>query len=160
MTERFNRAFNALTTAYFDGKLEKGVCSACAIGNICGGVMWSYLFETSSQEQIVYYNETKGTLLRPFAGPADKQADIIEAALLEIGDTGYSWKELAQIEKAFEQNTTIDFLDARCSNEQELLEDQYKGLAAVVDILCELDGIETVQEHKAAFRKHPKLATV
>lgn len=36
MTERFQKAYDALVNAFFDGTLAKGTCKACAVGNIVG----------------------------------------------------------------------------------------------------------------------------
>lgn len=156
MTERFQRAFNALTTAYFEGTLAKGHCCKCAVGNLCNNTeTWSYLFCSSQSGQTIYYD---GQYLRnPFVNSPDDRVLIIKRALSEIAATGYTWQELAKVEEAFETNTKIWVSKYEYHSEQAILEDQYNGLAAVFKVLCELDGIEDSMQYETQLKNHPKL---
>jgi hypothetical protein len=71
--------------------------------------------------------------------------------------TGYSENEMAQIEYAFETNTSIFFSNYIESDNQSILEDQYRGLCAVVDVMLKLDGIEPDPKYAAKFREHKSL---
>lgn len=161
MTPRFEKAYNALVNAFFNGTLAKGTCTACAVGNIVAdaqeGIIkleedglyscsttnrfWSYLFMTG------------------YDGTQSNNIDKLPSSSLELYRlTGYKAEELAKVEFAFETNTKIDY-DRYCRyDEQSILEDQYKGLCAVVDVLLELDNL-TNDGHKEKFRTHPKLIT-
>ncbi len=157
--ERFNRAINALVTAFFNETLAKGTCAACAVGNIvahaygqkindinkatvdCDGISnqaWKRLFMTNSSNKQSLY---------PF-GTDDK---FIEEALSLISKTDYNMFELAKVEYAFEINTNMWFNTYKCYTKEQIMEDQYKGLMAVVDVLCELDGIEEPNIYKELF---------
>jgi hypothetical protein len=153
MTERFERAYNTLIDAFFDGTLAKGNCSACAVGNIVAGAhkakvsmelnddsdywywdvycsidnsSWSNLFVTVSEKQ---YKRNKN----------DK---FIKSSLKLIEPTGYNEDELARIEFAFEIHTKITIGNYQKYSEKEILEDQYNGLCAVFEVMGELDNIE------------------
>lgn len=135
--DRFDDAIRKLTEAFFDGTLMKGLCSACAVGTICDGdSSWARVFVTGfGGEQCIYPAYYEGS------------------TKYKIDRTGYSWQELARVEKAFEQNTTIDCEDYDKHSERSVMEDQYNGLMAVVDVLCEIEGHEehTVVATKAMF---------
>lgn len=146
MTKRFNKAYDVLVQAFFNGTLAKGDCKCCAVGNIVAGAygatieihegtatcsminhLWKALFCTSwgiQAKRVPYYGKT-----------------YIEEALYSIEATGYSEEELAKVEYAFETNTNIHIEDYCKNSEQDILEDQYNGLCAVFDVLCELDNI-------------------
>ena len=161
MTPRFEKAYNALVKAFFEGTLAKGDCSACAVGNIVadaqGGCIdfflgqaycntdnwfWSKLFMTIGGNQVInhpFYDQEKGLAL------------TIETL------TGYTYLEMAKVEKAFEQNTHIDIEDYSKYTFLDILEDQYRGLCAVVDVMLKLDGIEPDPKYAAKFREHKSL---
>lgn len=168
MTQRFERAYNALVKAFFEGTLAKGICAACAVGNIVGDAMggtvsiagyycncrnkegdtidnsfWSYLFCTADGDQRRDFYNTDETTINT------------KDRLLTL--TGYEAEELARVEYAFETNSLIKYKKYDFYTEQEILEDQYNGLAAVVDVLCELDGMENATSYKQKFREHPQL---
>lgn len=67
-----------------------------------------------------------------------------------IDKTGYSWRELARIEYAFECATKINNYDYRFRSKDAIIQDQYNGLMAVVEVLCEIEGI-SAQETKEMF---------
>ena len=66
--------------------------------------------------------------------------------------TGYSWKEMAMVEYVFETNTQILFEDYHDFSEKEIMEDQFKGLMAVMDVLIELDRVEEGETYKDNFK--------
>lgn len=172
MTERFKKAFNALTRAYFEGTLAKGTCVACACGNIIFDAVADPVTKKDIEEEFrARFTEKVGK--SELAGPlwADKRVGgIIDSKFKfiakydyigEINAAGYTAEEFAEIENAFEENTKIRLWDYFNVEEQKVLEDQYNGLCAVVDVLMELDKeTEGAEEYKQQFRKHPKLATV
>lgn len=161
MTERFRKATDALYNAFFNGTLAKGTCTACAVGNIVcdamggkiftdpdcglfvstvGNEFWGSFFATNYRQQKIEY---------------DRGVDLLLQNL-----TNYSLDELAQVENAFEKNTKINYLNYNNSSEQDILEDQYKGLCAVFDVLMELDGMDEAEAiHETKLRTHPKLQT-
>ncbi len=158
MTPRFEKSYNALYNAFMNDTLAKGTCVACAVGNIVADSMgvkiekiggtfftservsfWSDIFFTSYGFQVVnqHTNEQRERLF-----------DL----------TGYSVDELMKIEFAFETNTKIhsykyekNYREALGISEKDIMEDQFRGLMAVMDVLIELDNIEEGTKYKETF---------
>ncbi len=136
-SDRFNKALAALVKGFFNETLYKGSCSHCAVGNIVGNSKWSHIFMTPIGGDQEFY--------------APQNADAYEGyavCLKEITKTGYSIEELARVEAAFEKNTYLFKFSKE--TKENLLQDQYNGLMAVVDVLCEIEGIDT-KEYKDMF---------
>ncbi len=162
---RFTRALDALVKAFFNDHLSRGHCAACAVGNIvayCNGVDMKNFTQKSDSSVFphanwVYLGFTfEGTQLPgmnpggPMGLPVpSKEFDIIIAKRF-IFATGYSDSEILKMEFAFETNTKIYGSDYHIHTPKEIMEDQYNGLMAVVDVLCELDDIEAI-EYKNRF---------
>jgi hypothetical protein len=129
--KKFEHTVNVLLKAYLNGTLEHGSCTACAVGNLishCTGqspIAWTFVFSTIFGNQHVNLYNYDGL------------------AKIEIESTGYTWKELAKIEFAFE---TAEF---GASNDDYI----FNGLMAVVDVLAEIHKIDltTVKETKELF---------
>jgi len=163
MTERFEKAYNALLKAYFKGTLAKGICTACAVGNIVcdamdGEIIYQPMYNTFER------NVDNSFWWRLFYTPigSTKQINTIKdkPGLAEHIKklTNYSAEELAKVEYAFETNTKITHKNYCQWSEQEVLEDQFNGLSAVVDVLIKLDNLENAdKKYNKAFRQHPKL---
>ena len=156
-SERFNIAIKALVQAFLQGTLFKGYCSTCAVGNIisyhkgiklssCYDIMlekdgteentkWFDVFGTTRQDQFIYPHK------------------YVNEAKEQIDSTGYTWQELAKIEYVFETNTKIPPDNYTEYTLKEIDKDQFNGLMAVVDVLCEIEGITEVQEYKDMFVK-------
>lgn len=161
MTERFDKAYNALVRAYFEGTLAANTCTACAVGNIVADAQGGKI-EMPSYENLIYpkcnTDNTKWSILLLRSSIIDWSAyKHIDKELKEL--TGYNLQEVAKIERAFENNTKIDYLEYYQFTEKEILEDQYNGLSAVVDVLLKLDNEEPAPQYKAKFREHKVLQT-
>lgn len=158
--ERFTRAIKALVDAFFGGYLAKFECHACAVGNICASALGvkkeqilnaMYKPSVDNRYELQYWAQwghvfttTQGIqkLVRSkYTGEAKKAID----------STGYSLIELAKVERAFENNTEINHESYDCYDESQIMQDQYNGLMAVVDVLCEIEGINQVNEVKELF---------
>lgn len=142
MTNRFNQAIDKLVTAFFNETLMKGECDKCAVGNIVGNRYWSDVFLTSL-----------GLQRKKNLNVAN--SEIVRRGVDHIRKTGYSVDEMARIEFTFEQNTTYT---TKCLEEAEisrddLIQDQFNGLCAVVELLCEMEGITDAQHYKNIFRQ-------
>lgn len=151
----FNHTVNVLVRSYMDGSLQHGDCAACAVGNIIadsigakvytdqlfggswkrGGceitIVWDEVFLTSP-------GRTQDITPDAYKGWVKKQIDA----------SGYSWEELARIEKAFE---SVPYDDHSYNSDSHM----FDGLMAVVDVLAEIHGIDLKQkeEAKALFIK-------
>jgi hypothetical protein len=159
MTKRFEKAYNALYSAFMNDTLAKGSCVACAVGNIVADAMggkvsynsdiydwqcdlenawWSDMFVTCDTEQrIIKIKE-------------NFEVKYLRKEIYTL--TGYKWHELAKVEKAFEKNTEICCWNYRSYTEKEILEDQFNGLMAVMDVLIELDEVKEGEKYKDAFK--------
>lgn len=151
MKATFENTVDILVKAYLNDTLKHGNCAACAVGNIVAKSLeykvqghswlknnksiipeWDLVFCTAFFKQDV--DETF------YFGTAKKQID----------STGYTWRELSRIEKAFES--------IRCKSEDwNSDEHMLKGLFAVVDELAIIHGInlEQKEEAKLMFTKTP-----
>jgi len=148
-TNRFQNAVNKLIKSFFNETLTKGKCTRCAVGNICGSWEWSVLFETdpNTNEQ-----DTSGLNRSKF------MPEQFETALKQIYDTNYTPEELAKVEYVFETNTKIAYLDYeynQCTHE-EFIQDQFNGLCAVIDVLCEFEG-QDPEVYKSKLREKPEV---
>lgn len=159
MTQRFEKAYSALVNAYFNGTLVKGMCTACAVGNIVADAQGGVI-SVNNGIRCTTHSNFWGAL---FATHRDMQVNRISIYPQEadrlLSLTGYTAHELAEVEFAFETNTKIHVNMYEVVCEQFILQDQFNGLCAVVDVLLELDNI-TDNGHKSKFREHPKLVTV
>ena len=129
--ELFEKTVGILVNAYQNDTLRHSMCSACAVGNIVAAnlkytinttwcfswvekpVNWWRVFMTSDGRQQITTIDYKGK------------------AKEEIDSTGYTWKELAKIEYAFETAS-------KGSNDDEWM---FNGLLAVYDVLCEIHEV-------------------
>jgi len=121
-SQRFESAVNKLVNAYFKGTLEPGSCAKCAVGNICGADYTS-----------MWYSAL--LCVREDISIGNFERKVIDGV---INSTGYSIHEIDEIEKAFEKSTGVEDTE----------ENQYKGLCAVFDKLCELEGISDSKPYK------------
>lgn len=163
MTTRFNNAINALVQAFFTDTLAKGTCTACAVGNICAAAMGAKVVPYAHSKNLFaaikegkeVNNYSWNCLF--FTDPTGKQRIAEEPeeypfAVKIIESTGYTIQELARVEKAFETHTKIDSLYYYLTyTKAEIMEDQYNGLMAVVNTLCEIEGIEDPTEYRQLF---------
>lgn len=107
----FNKTISILVKAYQNDTLEHGICSACAVGNLCNGSgAWSHVFYTCTGGQIIKRGNYFGWI-----------KETIDA-------TGYTWQELAKIEYSFET--------AKKGSTHE--EWNFNGLMAVCDALMKI----------------------
>lgn len=131
-SERFNNAITKLYNAFHNGLLDSYDCSHCAVGNICG-------------------NKSEWARLRIFGGddfieePYKDVYSLSEYAegLDLVSKTGYTGFEVIEIEKIFLRYVPFDL---RINKDA-----QFKGLEAVVEYLCELEGIENVMDYSKLF---------
>lgn len=148
MSERFNKAMKALTKGFFNGTLRKGDCAACACGNIVAAALNIELVTTRDLKTGFlddWIDSKTGTFwYTALINLDEEEADhlYITAGEQEIEKTGYTPQEMLLIERAFELNTEIPLYDIHNYSDQEIMDDQYNGLCAVVEVLCKLEGYD------------------
>lgn len=129
--KKFEHSVNVLLKAYLNNELEHSNCIACAVGNLIRDSMgiscsyWSNVFMSAFGVQRININEYTGL------------------AKIQIDSTGYTWKELAKIEFAFE-NANVG------KSEDDYM---FNGLMDVIDVLADIHEIDlsTVKETKELF---------
>lgn len=139
--EKFEDTISILVKAYQNNTLQRGNCHACAVGNLiaskCGLVYdennhWE---NNSPRWYWVFITTFKGQHKSPnnYEGISKEQID----------STGYTWKQLAKIEFAFESAPKGETKD----------ESMFNGLMAVVDVLMKMHKIDKKKESntKALF---------
>lgn len=157
-SERFTNAISALIKGFFNETLVKGSCKACAVGNIIANSM---SYTTKKLDNGIVWNNQNGlpvdvnwfsVFCTNSAGKQRISPHFFKGkAKEEIESTGYSWQILAECESAFERATVIGYSWYDTHSQDKILADQYKGLIAVVEVLCKHEGIEDVQEYRDMF---------
>lgn len=126
--QKFHETVGILVKAYLNDTLEHGRCSACVVGNLCGGnPIWSYLFVTDQNGNqdympIGYWDEEH----------LSHRYDILQKAKNLCLSTGYSIDELKRIELTFETTIRAQPRDQR----------MFMGLMRVVDVLAEIHKVD------------------
>lgn len=126
---RLENAITKLYTAFHSNELNAMSCEHCAVGNICDN--------SSSWDDLPIFQST-------LKWGNDMQPSNYELELAEktIEKTGYSEEELQRVEILF--LTATEFTKGN-------KEQQFKGLCAVVEYLCELDNIPNVMNYTKLF---------
>jgi len=161
MTPRIQKAIDIFLDAINERTLTKGNCAACAVGNLVATGMniklrpytlcensnsdWGNLFYTDETGCQVYRKD----LLSPTA--LKKAMDNIEA-------TDFTETELMRIEHAFETNTKIRHESYYRYQKEQIRQDQIKGLAAVVEVMLEMDNC--TENTKEVFTKKAELIPI
>ena len=156
MTKKFSNAVDALINAFFNETLAKGTCSACAVGSI---IAWGAGERVGKDLDPVYITDL---ITNDMWGIAFATTNGVQTRDLEkekewyvktcITASGYSANQLARIEYVFETNTEIHYKNYRYHTKQQVMEDQYNGLCAVMDVLCEIEAIKDTASYKKLFQ--------
>jgi hypothetical protein len=149
----FHYTVNVLVKAYLNDTLEHSNCGACAVGNMIADSIGDANFPVHSPfiDKNVILSKGHGWAAVFCTVSKDKQFIFSDeyngVAKEQIDSTGYTWQELARIEKAFEyQGYTIKGRD----------EAMFCGLMAVVDVLADIHNIDLKvrEEVKTLFVKN------
>lgn len=146
MTPRIQEAIDVFLDAINKGRLAKGDCSACAVGNLVAHGMGlkseeiTKTFDPNSEWVHIFYTSGKEQTIKPFNFDYEPSLKCIRA-------TKFTLKELMAIEYAFETNTEIDSSIYRFTDKETIRKDQINGLAAVVKVMLTFDDCkESVEE--------------
>jgi hypothetical protein len=153
MTPRFEKAYNALYNAFMNNTLAKGTCTACAVGNIVADALGGKVYKKGDEYKCDIHNGWWSKFFVTITNEQEikhKRADPDYWRLKKL--TGYSIEELAKIEFAFETNTKIRYFRYDEHTEEQIMEDQFRGLMAVMDVMIELDNIEEGRKYKETFK--------
>ena len=157
-SKRFNDAITALVKGYLSDTLAKGQCCACAVGNIIAYSMHYDIITRVNEYNYLSMDWTEDGISPHWGevfcstepGKQEINAHRYESSIAkdQIDSTGYTWQELANVEFAFEKATNISIADYLNYSAELIDKDQLRGLYAVVDVLCEIEGITDVKEVK------------
>jgi len=163
MTPRFEKAYNALYNAFMNDTLAKGTCTACAVGNIVADAIGAKVYSQQdvSNSTIRFFCSDDNHWWREmfFTGNCgqritkiteNKEVKQYRKNILNL--TGYTWRELARVEKVFEKTTKILYHQYCYFKPEEIMQDQFNGLMAVMDVLIELDDVKEGEKYKNNFR--------
>lgn len=165
--EKFHDTVAILVRAYMNDTLKHMDCSACAVGNIIAAKLNCTIERNPEQGNDLLWK--RGTAwLEPIWSrlfftpqPQAKQRKWPKRnkgyIKMQVDASGYTWQELALIERAFEgceiplHDNTLGRLKFNIDDDQYML----NGLMAVVDVLCEIHGMNETekQEAKLMFAK-------
>lgn len=145
MTQRIENAINVFLDAINNGTLAKGTCCACAIGNLIADKI-NYKIEELDHDT----SKPNGVWWDYVAG-FNKKAEI-------LNKLDFTINEVIEIEKAFENNTKINYLSYYNSSKKQIREDQINGLKAVIEVMMSFDDVK--EDVDAVFTKKAELIPV
>jgi hypothetical protein len=162
----FDHSVGVLVRAYLNGDLQKGNCSACAVGNLIADAMHIELGRVATPEYsrgvlslrddsyLVQWVGTHPGWLGELKGCY--QHDISFNA--QLASTGYSREQLLLLEETFERPSSLSHQERRDLSHAELV---YRSLLAVVDALAQIHGVDLVTSERAEAsftRAHAQLS--
>ena len=137
LSQRLDAALLKLYKAYQDNALHPEDACRCAVGNILNQTdSWKHLSNLHGSLQLNYIGLVHEVLDKKFGGYKPSELMAIEKAFLE----GCGYQTPLATQKKKPKNPT----------NRELL---FDGLAATIEKLCALDGVENVLEITTAFEK-------
>lgn len=155
MTPTFNNTIDVLAQAYQDDAIIKGNCCACVVGNLVASALGIHVDVSPNanfavdaatwpgEEHIPQWNDI-------FYSTADGEQHIFPDAYRyeakkQVDATGYTWQQLAQLEKAFESAMPGDGP-----------EPVFLGLLAAIDALAAIHSVSPEEATQAKQRVvHP-----
>lgn len=135
-TPRFEIAIQKLYTAFHDHTLNPECCKQCAVGNILGNTdAWKHLSDHHGSTQLNYVGTVHQRLGKTFCGYTPIQILTIEFEFLK--GCGYQ--------------LPFHHKNSRPDNPTHP-DTLFKGLCAVINYLCELDGIYNIMDYSMLLR--------
>lgn len=157
----YHKTVDILVQAYFNDTLQHGNCFACAVGNIvaanCG-----IKFQLMARENKRFYDMIVKPLTWEGYGIdikktityfAHDNGEYPQELSYQIIKSGYSFKELNQIEQAFESAVSLSYEPKFGQTDDEAM---FNGLMNVIDALDEIHENKdeaTTQSSKKKFTK-------
>jgi hypothetical protein len=150
----FDESISILVQAFLNGTLLHSNCAACAVGNIIAAKIQAKVivsgkrsdFFSLDAQWIRGASEIQPIWDEVFCTNGTRQDIDPDAykgwAKRQIDTTGYSWQELARIEKAFE---SVPYSIDEFNSEDHM----YRGLMAVVEVLASIHGIDLEEKENA-----------
>jgi hypothetical protein len=151
--ELYKKTVDILYDAYFNDTLEHWNCTACAVGNIVAANMGIKIIPVR-RGFVKFGNPPGSDAFSPYENsgcwfPSISYGSVntlTKAAKKQVAATGYSARELAKIEKAFEN----------CGYSVSSEDYMFNGLVAVLEVLKEIHEVtdEPHTENVTRFKNH------
>jgi hypothetical protein len=160
MTPRIERAIDTFLDALNEGTLAKGVCTACAVGNLVakGAGIKIHKDDLEMDHAPIGATNLVSDWVRAFCTYDNYQKVYLDKfnspnVVRSVSQTEFTIEELMQIEFAFESNTKLDVCDYTEYSSEEIFQDQLRGLEEVINVMMTFDdcndNIEEVFTSKA-----------
>lgn len=138
-SKRFDQAIDKLYRAFHADELNPMCCKQCAVGNICDNTdAWRMLTDTHGSTRLNYIGMVNETFGRSINGYLPSELLQIEAVFLKA--CGYSLPFSHRSKRPLAPTSKETLFD---------------GLSAVVDFLCQLEGIPNVMDCEKLFNFDP-----
>ncbi|MDT0556523.1 Na(+)-translocating NADH-quinone reductase subunit F [Patiriisocius hiemis] len=139
MTTRFSEAIQKLYNAFHNKTLQPECCKQCAVGNILDNTdNWKHFSDSHGSTELNYIGNVNQLVGKKFNGYSPLELLEIEATFLKACGFSLPLHHSKKISK--ELNDDILF----------------KGLSAVVTLLCKLDGTKDVLDCSSIFNYNKK----
>jgi hypothetical protein len=155
--ELYHKTVNILYDAYFNDTLRHGNCNACAVGNLVAANLGiKYRPYIGIFGDLVSWNSARHiassligwpTVFTRFPGATEQEKNPFAyegQAKIQIDSTGYTWRQLAKIEYAFET--------AKKGRSDE--DYMFNGLIAVLEVLKKIHKVEDDEPVQKRFNDH------
>lgn len=132
---RFESAIEKLYIAFHNNELNPECCKQCAVGNILNNTeSWKYLSDHHGSIELNYLGRVHQNLGRKFKGYSPLELLTIEATFL----------------KACGYDIPLNYKNEKPLNpkDKDIL---FKGLCAVINYLCRIDGVRNVMDYSKLF---------
>lgn len=129
----FAGTVDILVKAYLNGTLERGVCAACAVGNI----IKANGYHLNDDDNSTHWLRIINNKIRGLSGVSYNDTIANE----QISASGYSINDLNRIEATFEETPK----ELICSYDEFI----FGRLMAVVDVLADIHGIDLKSKEAA-----------
>ena len=169
--QRFTNVIDKLVKAFFEGNLEAGNCKKCAVGNVIEAENSEWYFGAvkslrKDEARIAKMHAESIQLEERFGYPLsviDKVEETFEQAstvilFMEQLKTDGTLENLYSVREKHTDKPLRYFNGAVHESqitEEMHIQSQFAGLMAVVDLLCEIEGIENPIPVKEKFTHHP-----
>lgn len=142
MSSRFEQAIQKLYAAFHAGDLNPECCKQCAVGTILDkSDSWRHLSDKHGSLKLNYVGLVNQNFNKTFNGYSPQELLQIEATFLK--GCGYSLPLHHQGKKP------------KKPTDKTIL---FKGLDAVISLLCKLDGIPNVMDCSKLFQYTPPVS--
>jgi hypothetical protein len=149
MEARIQKAIDIFLDAINNGTLAKSTCAACA----CGNLLKDAFKDTFNLNDLIKNQELHDEF-------ANKYSEYFFDSLASCREnpTDFNYSELLKIERAFENNTNIHWMNYYKFSKEEIRADQIKGLEAVVKVMLEFNNSK--EDVKEIFTNKAELIAI